>query len=69
MGYGREQIHDLEETINRVDCDVVLIATPIDLGRLINIRHQSCRVTYEFKEASGKLHAALRDVLAKRLLS
>jgi predicted GTPase len=69
MGYGREQIHDLEETINRVDCDVVLIATPIDLGRLLNIRHQSCRVTYEFKEASGKLHAALRDVLAKRLLS
>jgi predicted GTPase len=66
MGYGREQILDLEQTINRVDCDLVLIATPVDLGRLINMRHRSCRVGYEFKEPSGKLRAALTEVLVNR---
>ncbi len=67
MGYGREQLHDLEQTINRVDCEMVLIATPVDLGRLINMRHRSCRVSYEFEETSGKLEAALMDLPAKRL--
>ncbi len=66
MGYGREQIHDLEQTINRVDCDLVLIATPVDLGRLMSMRHRNCRVRYEFEDASGKLQEALTDVLAKR---
>ena len=67
MGYGRDQLHDLEQTINRVDCEMVLIATPVDLGRLINMRHRSCRVSYEFEETSGKLEAALTDLPAKRL--
>lgn len=66
MGYGREQIHDLEQTINGVDCDLVLIATPVHLGRLVSMRHRSCRVRYEFEDASGKLQEALTDVLAKR---
>ena len=66
MGYGLEQMHDLEQTINRVDCDLVLIATPVDLGRLVNMRHRSCRVRYEFEDPSGKLRGALIDARAKR---
>jgi predicted GTPase len=50
MGYGQEQTRDLEETINRADVDLVLIATPIDLRRLIHIRHPSDRVRYELQE-------------------
>jgi predicted GTPase len=49
MGYGDEQVHDLEETINRTECDLVLTATPIDLRRLIDIRHPIDRVRYELQ--------------------
>ena len=66
MGYGMEQIHDLEQTINQMDCDLVLIATPVDLGRLISMRHKSCRVRYEFDDPSGKLRAVLMNLAAKR---
>ncbi len=50
MGYGKEQIRDLEETINAVDCDLVVIGTPIDLSRIINIRKPTVRVKYELQE-------------------
>ena len=50
MGYGPEQISDLEKTINAVDCDLVIIGTPIDLNRVINIQKTSVRVTYELQE-------------------
>ncbi|MBN1935342.1 MAG: GTPase [Anaerolineae bacterium] len=50
MGYGDQQIHDLEETINATPCDLVLIATPIDLRRLIEIKHPTQRVRYELQE-------------------
>ena len=50
MGYRDQQIADLETTINAVDCNLVLIGTPIDLGRLININKESQRVTYELRE-------------------
>lgn len=49
MGYGKEQMADLEETINRSPVDMVIIATPIDLGRLININLPSQRVRYELQ--------------------
>lgn len=49
MGYGAEQIAELEETINAVDCDLVLAATPIDLRRLIDVRHPMDRVRYELQ--------------------
>jgi predicted GTPase len=65
MGYGVEQIHDLEQTINRVDCDLVLIATPVDLRRLISLRQPSCRVGYEFEEIGSKLRDILTTLLAK----
>ena len=37
MGYGEQQLKDLEETINNTDCDAVIIGTPIDLSRVISI--------------------------------
>jgi len=47
MGYYPAQIVDLENTIRRTDCDVVVIATPIDLGRIIQIDKPTVRVRYE----------------------
>jgi predicted GTPase len=47
MGYGKQQMAELEATINAVPCDVVLIGTPIDLGRLLKINKPSVRVRYE----------------------
>jgi len=61
MGYGERQIADLESTINAVDCDLVLIGTPIDLGSLININKPSQRITYELSEQG--------DVLADAVLA
>lgn len=49
MGYGESQTRDLEETINATPCDLVLVATPIDLRRLINVRHPVDRVRYELQ--------------------
>jgi len=49
MGYGEEQVAELEQTINAVDCDLVLAATPIDLRRLIDVRHPVDRVRYELQ--------------------
>jgi len=50
MGYGGKQIKDLETTINRVECDAVIIGTPIDLRRVIKINKPSVRVKYELDE-------------------
>ena len=50
MGYSEEQIKELEQTINKSKCDSVIIATPIDLGRLIKINKPSVRVVYELEE-------------------
>ncbi|HEX5468730.1 MAG TPA: cyclic 2,3-diphosphoglycerate synthase [Gaiellaceae bacterium] len=46
MGYGDEQLHELETTINAADCDVVVTGTPMDLGRLIDIKHPVRHATY-----------------------
>ena len=50
MGYGDEQKADLEATINAVECDVVVIGTPIDLSRIVKIRKPTVRVGYELQE-------------------
>ncbi len=50
MGYGPQQVKDLETTINRVPCDVVVIGTPIDLNRIVKIRRPTVRVTYQLEE-------------------
>ena len=60
MGYGDEQVKDLESTINNTECDVVIIGTPIDLRRLIDIKQPSVRVTYNLEETGSPTMA---DVL------
>lgn len=50
MGYGEQQLADLEETINKTKCDAVVIGTPIDLSRIINIKHPATRVHYNLQE-------------------
>jgi predicted GTPase len=50
MGYGDQQVKDLEATINKVPCDSVIIATPIDLNRLIKIKKPNTRVYYDLQE-------------------
>ncbi|MBZ5681532.1 MAG: cyclic 2,3-diphosphoglycerate synthase [Acidobacteriia bacterium] len=62
MGYSAMQRHELEETINRVDCDLVLVATPIDLGHLIKLNKPSLRVTYEVEDVT---HPGLAEILAQ----
>jgi predicted GTPase len=62
MGYGEEQMKDLGETIARTPADVVLVATPIDLRRIIEFHKPALRVQYELQEI-GK--PDLEDVLAK----
>jgi predicted GTPase len=53
MGYGEDQIKDLEETINKTDCDSVVIGTPIDLGRILKINKPHTRVMYELQEVGA----------------
>jgi len=62
MGYSDQQLSDLEETIRRVPCDYVLIATPIDLRHLISIDQETMRVTYEIGERGpSKLAEVIRE--------
>ena len=53
MGYGEKQLKDLEETINHIDCDAVIIGTPIDLTRVIHIDKPTTRVFYDLDEVEG----------------
>ena len=50
MGYSAEQINDLEATVNSIDCDMVLAATPIDLTKLIDINKPVQRIRYEYRD-------------------
>ncbi len=50
VGYGEQQIEDLEATINNVPCDLVIIATPVDLTRIISINKPMLKVGYELQE-------------------
>jgi predicted GTPase len=60
MGYGEDQLKELEATINGCECDLVLSGTPVDLGRLIQVRQPLLRVRYELQER-GK--PTLDDIL------
>lgn len=64
MGYGRRQIEELGETINNTPCDLVIIATPIDLGKVVEINRPIQRVRYELQEIG---RPTLRDVLEKNI--
>ena len=66
MGYGDEQLKELEETINAAECDVVVTGTPIDLGRLISSRHPIRHVRYELEEVgTPTLTQVLEPILAE----
>jgi predicted GTPase len=69
MGYGKEQLRELEETINATPCDVVIIGTPIDLGRLISVKHPIRHASYELRELGRpNLEDALKPVLEQARL-
>jgi predicted GTPase len=61
MGYGDEQLRELAETIDRVECDVVVTGTPFDLGRLVETRHPIRHARYELREVG---RPTLHDVIA-----
>lgn len=63
MGYGRQQVEELEETIRAVDSDVVLAATPVDLGSIVNVGKPVVRVLYDLKEMTKP---DLTDILTRR---
>ena len=60
VGYANHQIRDLEDTINSTPCDIVLIATPVDLTRIISIKRPTLRVKYEVEEMGKPI---LRDLI------
>ncbi len=62
MGYSADQVKDMEESINNTPCEAVVIATPIDLRKICDIKQPSTRVTYELKEIGD---TTLEDVLNK----
>ncbi|MCK5125185.1 MAG: GTPase [candidate division Zixibacteria bacterium] len=63
MGYSGQQIKDLEKTINKTKCDMVIIGTPIDLRRIVKITKPSVRVKYSLQEIG---HPTLHDVISKK---
>jgi predicted GTPase len=66
MGYGDQQLHDLETTINNTPCDTVIIGTPIDLTRVIKINKPTVRVFYDLQEiGSPNLNEVLADFIKK----
>jgi predicted GTPase len=60
MGYGNQQIKDLQDTINKTDCDTVIIATPADIRRIIKLSKPTAMVSYELKEQTKP---GIREVL------
>ncbi len=69
MGYGPQQIHDLQETIAKIDCEAVIIGTPIDLNRVIKIDKPTTRVFYDLQEiGSPNLSEILSEFINKHNL-
>jgi len=66
MGYGKQQVEDLETTINKTKCDSVIVATPIDLNRIVKIKKPNTRVYYDLQEiGQPDLVGILNDFLKK----
>jgi predicted GTPase len=62
MGYGERQLRDLETTVNATECDLVLVATPIDLSRIMRIDKAHIRVRYRLAEQGDALAEAVARV-------
>jgi len=68
MGYGAEQIADLEKTIAKTPCDTVVIATPIDLSRIVKINKPTAKVEYELQEiGQPDFKAIIKEFVAKHI--
>jgi len=65
MGYSPEQLDEMERTIDAVPCDLVVIATPVDLSHVATFSKPSVRVRYELEEVEG--YPTIAEVLAERL--
>jgi predicted GTPase len=63
-GYSQDQIHDLELTINKVDCELVLFATPIDLPKIVSINKPFLKVYYEYQDHNRPF---LKETLLKHM--
>ena len=67
MGYGEAQMRELAATIRAVPCDSVVIATPIDLTRILELDKPATRVTYDLQEIEpGVIKQAIQSTLEKR---
>jgi predicted GTPase len=64
MGYGDAQIRDLEATVNAVDCDLVIVATPIDLTKLLRIDKPHMHIAYRLSASDGELTAAVSKLVS-----
>jgi predicted GTPase len=69
MGYGDEQVRDLEKTIANTPCDAVVIGTPIDLGRVVKINQPTVKIGYELQEiGTPNLEEILKNFVEKHNL-
>lgn len=67
LGYGEEQMRELEATINRAECDTVIIATPVDLTRILRLKPPAVRVRYELQEiGTPNLREVIEEFLTAR---
>ena len=69
MGYSDEQLHELEQTINAVDCDIVVTGTPIDLTRLIKSRHPIRHARYELEEVGTPTIATVLEPIVAQAMA
>ena len=66
MGYGEQQVKDLEKTIEKTDCDTVVIATPIDLTRIVKINKPTVKVGYDLQEIGSPNLTQVLDEFCKK---
>lgn len=66
MGYGKQQMQDLAETINQTECDLVLLATPVDLTRLMTLNKPTVRIRYTYKDNSSP---TLLKIIKERVMA
>jgi predicted GTPase len=69
MGYGEQQVKDLEATIANTPCDAVVIGTPIDLSRIVKIKQPTVKVGYELQEiGTPNFEQILKEFVKKHKL-
>ena len=65
MGYGSEQMRELESTVNATPADIAIVGTPIDLGRILQLNKPALRVRYELDEQGDVSVADVLQTLLK----